>query len=1087
MVASGPASLVVEGLSHRYRGAERPALSNVSVAVEPGARIGLLGPNGAGKSTLMRLLCGYLLIGATANTKVEVAGLDVRTQSQQVRERVGYMPEHVPLYYEMRAEEHLRFRARIKRVPRAQRASEVQRVAELTGIKHVLLTPIGQLSRGYRQRVGLADALIGSPPLVVLDEPTVGLDPNQVRDVRAMLRELGGAQTLMFSSHILAEVEMLCDRVVILSEGQVVADETIGEATTAGAVHLALDAGPELVSTVVAAAAKAIGAPLPSRPDDGPGASVLVDLAHAGVDPVLAMTALGEAARVHDATVLTLRAGTHPARGAIRGGDRRSPGAPGGSRTRPRGLGRGGRGVSRAAGQWVSGAAAIAHRELLSLFVTPLAYVVGTLFLLLQGWNFALLLRVLNDPLAAPGPVMQFFFSGSFFIFWLPVIFLCAAVSMRLVAEERKQGTLEALLTTPLSPSQVAVGKFAGALGLYSALWSPTVIFYLLLRGAGVDPDPGPILSGYYGTLMVGASFIGIGLLASALTRSQLSAAIATFVACTIMLLAGLLVEQVQSPWLTVALERTSLLSMMQELAQGIVDGRWAWLHGSIVVCTVAAAAVAIDPRRDMQRLLQLALLVLAAGHVAWLGMRHAERDDWTGGRVYSLSERAEAVLRSLPADVDVRVVVPTTIGGGRPNPLAGELREVLTRMSAVTARLRVTILDPDRDRQEAEQLIAEYGLGGRDLADGVVLIRAGQGASLRKVHLVPGELVTYATGPQVQATGPSVEEFRGEEALLGAFVRVTDPTRTTVCITQGHGEPGLDNLEPYGGYAHLDDLLTDAGLIVHTADLTEADGLSTCDVVMVAGPGGPLPAAHVQAIEAFASKGGDLLLMTGAVVLPGAAGLAPHGLEPLVASYGVGYGNRIVLDPNGMPGGTPLLTYTLVDGWGDHPAVRSLVGRPASFVFVRELTVDAVPGAEDPVILMQTSADGWAESDIGAIRTGAELDIDIQADAPGPIPLAVAAERGGSRLVVIASDQFALNALLRPDVVYDHGRDLVLNVVGWLADRDVLLGIRPRAREHVKLVLRPEQLQRMTLLCLLGLPGFGVLTGLWVLWRRRR
>ncbi|MEX1368119.1 MAG: ABC transporter permease, partial [Nannocystaceae bacterium] len=125
----------------------------------------------------------------------------------------------------------------------------------------------------------------------------------------------------------------------------------------------------------------------------------------------------------------------------------------------------------RRAPSWLVGTVALAYRELLSLFVTPLAYVVATLFLLLQGWNFALLLRVLNDPLAAPGPVMQYFFGGSFFIFWLPVLFLCSAISMRLLAEEKKQGTLEALLTAPLSPAQVVLGKFAGALGFYAALW----------------------------------------------------------------------------------------------------------------------------------------------------------------------------------------------------------------------------------------------------------------------------------------------------------------------------------------------------------------------------------------------------------------------------------------------------------------------------------------------------------------------------------------------------------------------------------------------------------------------------------------
>jgi ABC-type uncharacterized transport system involved in gliding motility auxiliary subunit len=159
--------------------------------------------------------------------------------------------------------------------------------------------------------------------------------------------------------------------------------------------------------------------------------------------------------------------------------------------------------------------------------------------------------------------------------------------------------------------------------------------------------------------------------------------------------------------------------------------------------------------------------------------------------------------------------------------------------------------------------------------------------------------------------------------------------------------------------------------------------------------------------------------------------------------------------------------------------------------VLVRELSLQPVPEATEPQVLVFVGEQGWAESDIAALRSGAAVEPEAEAqggsDRVGPIPVAVAGERGGSRMVVIASDQFALNAYLREDIVYDHGRDLVLNALGWLCDRDVLLGIRPRTREHVKLVLLPEQLERMTLVCLVGLPGFAVLLGLWVLWRRRR
>ncbi len=737
--------------------------------------------------------------------------------------------------------------------------------------------------------------------------------------------------------------------------------------------------------------------------------------------------------------------------------------------------------------EWTRSVLHLARRELLSLFVTPLAYLVGGLFLLNQGYNFWLLLQVLNDPFAAPGPVMQFYFGGSFFIFWLPVIFICATLSMRSLAEERGQGTLEALLTAPLTPGQVVLGKYLGVLVFYVALWIPTLVFYVLLASAAsatpeMSPELGPIASGYLGTFLVGASFLAVGVLSSALSRSQLAAALSTFVGCTIVLLAGLLVDQVDTAWLSQVLERTSLLAMMQELAQGIVDGRWLWYHLGAVVAALVLAVVVIDPRRDLLRWVVAGAVALSALQFAAFAGRHADRADWTEGKVYTLSERAREVLGQLEGPIDVTVVVPANLGAGRPNPLFGELREVLTRMTKASPALRVRMLDPDRGRQEAERLLDDFALSGRELADGVVLVRAGQGPRLRRAHVLPEELVVYATGPDVQTNGPRVKAFLGEEALLSRFLEVSAPRKIRVCHSQGHGEPAFDNLEPYAGYAHLGDLIKGANLELLAVDLQSEGGLDACDLLLVAGPKGPLAAIEASRIEAYLAGGGDLLVLSGANFMNGSPGLLRNGLEELLANYGIRFGSRVVLHPSEMEGDSGLITFTLMTGWAEHPVTRSLVMRPVSFVQVRELALDA-----PAVPLVAVDERGWAESDVDGFQVGAIPVFDAGRDQLGPVPVAAAVERDQSRIVVIASDAFALNAYFRDDVAYDHGRDFVLNAIGWLTQRPQLLGIRPRAREHVKLVLLPQQLERMKWVCLLGLPAFALGLGLLMWWRRRQ
>jgi ABC-2 type transport system ATP-binding protein len=204
------------------------AIRDVSFDVPAGQIVGFLGPNGAGKTTTMRILAGY---STASSGKATIDGLDVFWQPVEVRRRIGYMPESCPLYPEMRVNEYLRFRAGIKGIHGSKQGKRLGYVLERCWLKDVHRQLIGTLSKGYRQRVGLADALLGDPPVLILDEPTAGLDPTQIRATRQLIRELGKEHTILLSTHILSEVEMTCDSVIIIRRGQVVASSSLSGLT----------------------------------------------------------------------------------------------------------------------------------------------------------------------------------------------------------------------------------------------------------------------------------------------------------------------------------------------------------------------------------------------------------------------------------------------------------------------------------------------------------------------------------------------------------------------------------------------------------------------------------------------------------------------------------------------------------------------------------------------------------------------------------------------------------------------------------------------------------------------------------------
>ncbi len=274
----------VDNLTKFY--GSRLAIQGVSFGVQPGEILGFLGPNGAGKTTTMRILAGYLpASGGTAR----VAGYDVHTNSLAVRQRIGYLPENPPLYPHMSVSEYLHFVAKIKGVERSHLSRRVSWSIERCNLEECQHLQIRKLSKGMKQRVGIAQAIVHNPPVIILDEPTVGLDPKQIIDVRHLIKSLAGEHTLIVSSHILPEVSMTCDRIAIINRGRVIATNTAAalqqEATGSHGYELEIDGNSEEIPKMLQVVPGVTAVNLLPREDLPEGRSRLQVLVAAGTEP----------------------------------------------------------------------------------------------------------------------------------------------------------------------------------------------------------------------------------------------------------------------------------------------------------------------------------------------------------------------------------------------------------------------------------------------------------------------------------------------------------------------------------------------------------------------------------------------------------------------------------------------------------------------------------------------------------------------------------------------------------------------------------------------------------------------------------
>ena len=382
----------------------------------------------------------------------------------------------------------------------------------------------------------------------------------------------------------------------------------------------------------------------------------------------------------------------------------------------------------------MSAVIAIVRREWEAYFRTPAGWAVMALFLTLQGIVFWMFLRLLASPDAPPGGVMEFFFGGTM-MYWIAAALLVTVAPMRLVADELRAGTIEPLLTAPVTAAQIVIGKWLAAVAFFATVWVPTLAYVVYLRAAGAAPDAGPIAAGYLGTFLIGAAALAIGLLASSLTRYQLVAAAVSFVAFFVALLVGALEGQVRSPELAATIRRASLFRLMEDFGHGIVDSRHVVLLVTVTVVALLLAIVLVARLRgplpeDAPRARRLpawgaAILIGAiAVMVNVLAGRHFARGDWTRESLYDLSPRTVAVLRALPRPVEATIFLYANRDSDKARSVAertraitGLLRELTQRFTRYGGgRFHAVEVDPDRDPQRVEGAMIVYGIGAYEM-----------------------------------------------------------------------------------------------------------------------------------------------------------------------------------------------------------------------------------------------------------------------------------------------------------------------------------------------------------------------------------
>jgi len=714
----------------------------------------------------------------------------------------------------------------------------------------------------------------------------------------------------------------------------------------------------------------------------------------------------------------------------------------------------------------------VARRELGAYLRAPVAYVVGVLFLAVQGASFAALVSTLADP-ARPAPlgaVLEGHFGGTL-LHWTLQLAVVSLLAMRTIAEDRRTGVWEALLTAPVTEAEAVVGKWLGAVAFYGLLWLPTLAYLAVLAAfapPGAAIDPGPVAAAYAGELVVGAAFLAVGVAWSAATASQIIAGVGTFATLLALVLAGEAPALgVDAGWLEALSPRAHLATFARgELALASLVP----IAGLAAVGLSAAIALAGLGRRrrgeSSARGIATGLVALIAVLATVVAMRHPRSWDVTARDLNSLDDATRAVLARVDAPVDVWIVQPSIADY---QPVYEVTARALARMARAQPLLHVRARDPAAAEGGLEALARDAGLAVEDLSRvGGVVIAAGP--RRRVVNL----LDLAAFGRDALAA-PTVTRLAAESAVASALAEVLERAPAVVCATTAHGEL------PLGGgadptWAPVAARLARDGLRAEAIADVAGGVPARCRVVAVIAPKRPLSADESLAIDRYLDGGGGVLLAAPPVDPAGAGGAT--GLELVLARRGVVLSRAVAFDPDSAVDRSG--AFRVVSGYGDDPIAAGFQGQRLT-VWLAPRALDLRPSAGVAVApLVSTSEGGWGEVDLVAPPARDERDLS------GPVVIAAVARSRGGSLVVLG------DALSASSVIAGRGHGagdlLAATAIARLAGRTrPAVGGEDKTPEQVRLVMTAAERRAVAILCVGVIPLAYAVAGLIVVIVQRR